>query len=145
MTPEDYVIAWCAYVIGVLMLMWGWWQITHWFPWRIARTFLRALVAVFLLFPYTVEEGYTELAPGFLVWLLALMFEGEDQAIRSGLPLLIVSLGVCILACLADLLWQRRQQAKLEDVEAKQVFNELVQASRDADSSLAGKDNKTLV
>jgi hypothetical protein len=106
MTASDYVWAWSVYGVSVVGLLIVWWRLLNLLalPWAV-KSLLRAVAFALLLFPFTVAEGYTEMAPGWLVWLLALLFEGTDQALRSGPTLLGVTLTVCALWLLVD--WLR--------------------------------------
>lgn len=120
MTAGDYIWAWAIYGIGVVGLLIVWWRLLDLLalPW-VARSLLRAIAFSLLLFPFTIDTGYSEMAPGWLVWLLALLFEGTDQAMRSGPTLLGVTAVICALWLLVDWLRIGRAPPRPDNVAAR--------------------------
>lgn len=116
---SNYQLAWLLYGVGVLGLLLVWWRLTDWNIPRPLKTLVRVLPVPLLLFPFTVEAGYSEMAPGWMVWLLAFLFDGTDPASRSGPTLFGVTLVVCAVWLVLDwlLLGRRALPARSKPAE----------------------------
>lgn len=133
MSPEDYKLAWIAYLSGSAIILFGWWFVTKGISSRYLRNGLRIFAAVFLLTPHATQSGAMLMSPAFFVAVLDPLFTEDGDFFRAGMPLLS-TLGVClVLYLLLDLLFlrRRRKQRTQDALEADRA--ELLAQSQQLD------------
>lgn len=102
LTTGSYIAAWLIYIAAAVGLVITTPNVLR-LPLSVRATqIFRVLLAGLLLTPMTPEPGAQTLAPAVVVGAFELMAGGGEQAVRSGLPLLVV-LGV--LAALLSFLF----------------------------------------
>lgn len=110
MDPNDYVMAWVAYLTAALVL--------SVLAWRLFRRFLPPLLAwllecwllALLLTPWYVLEDQKILAPAFIVFALDTITVEPLAGIRALTPLVLALLGATLLAVVlsvAERVWRR--------------------------------------
>ena len=104
---ENSWIGWGYYLLAVAGLFAVWWRITMPLPWSSLRVGLRAAVLALMVCPFSVGDGYTEMAPAVLMVAMETVFEGFESFFRAGPTLLIVVAVVTVLALLLDQLRRR--------------------------------------
>lgn len=132
MTSEAYITAWLFYLLGASGLLVVVWYLTRTLKSVALREPLRLIAGVFLLFPFPIDEGYSEWAPAFLMLAFEGVFEGGQAALRTGIPLLSTTIAVLVLAGLAEWWLRKRQQQVSEAREATAEFDALVEDSQAA-------------
>lgn len=81
---ENARVAWAYYLLGVVGLYAFWWRITHPIGWSLVRRILRAVMLVAMVCPFSVGEGYLDMAPAVLMVLLETVFDGPTGFQRVG-------------------------------------------------------------
>ncbi len=104
MTPENYHLAWIYYLLSVVGIMLVWFRMTRGIKLQPVRGGLRVLAAALLLFPFSVGEGYFQLAPGILMVILETAFEGTEAFNRVGDSMTQV-VSAALIASLLYSLW----------------------------------------
>ena len=134
MTLESYLLSWGIYLLcsaGLLAMLWS---VTAKMRRRSLRIFLRATASVLLLMPYSIGEGYSELAPAIIMLAMESLFEASPQ--RVGLPVVFVWLAVL----LASLGWGAWRSARIKAEQAEQHLHaerdELLEQSRRIEPTL---------
>lgn len=126
---ESSFIAWCYYLAASLGLFAFWWRLTRGISNSKLQRSLRALVAVMLVCPFSIAEGYSDMAPAFLMMAMETVFEGPEAFLRVGPTLL----GVMFFALVAALVWDwylgRRALQKGEEDQLNRDRDELLAQS----------------
>ena len=106
---EDSVLqAWAWYCAGVGCLMIVGWRLLRPVRAPLLRWQLLVMLLVLLLCPYSVGEGYTQMAPALLMLMMELVFESGDTWQRV-LPTLLGSTVFAMLVVgLLQYWWTRR-------------------------------------
>jgi hypothetical protein len=120
MGSDEYVTAWVFYVVGGIGLFGSWWWLTLRLKDSTLRSFLRITMFILIFFPYSVGEGYGELAPGVLMLLLEVLFEGSESFSRVGTPLLRV-LSISFLTWLVYEYVRRKRKGTVATVVAPEA------------------------
>lgn len=129
MSPEDYKLAWIAYLSGSAIILLGWWFVTKGINNRYVRNSLRIFAAVFLLTPHATQSGEMLMSPAFFVAVLDPLFTEDGDFFRAGTPLL-ATLGVCLVAyILLDLLYLRRRRKQQAEASLEADRAELLAQS----------------
>lgn len=130
MTSEAYITAWLFYLLGATGLLVVVWYLTRSLKRAALREPLRLIAAVCLLFPFQIDDGYSEWAPAFLMLAFEGVFEGGQAALRTGVPLLSTAIAVLVLAGIAEWWLRKRQQQADAEREATAEFDALVEDSQ---------------
>ncbi|BFM15265.1 hypothetical protein R50073_14480 [Maricurvus nonylphenolicus] len=130
MTSEAYITAWLLYLCGATGLLVVVWYLTRSLKSAALREPLRLIAAVCLLFPFPIDDGYSEWAPAFLMLAFEGVFEGGQAALRTGIPLLSTTIAVLIMAGMAEWWLRKRQQQASAEREATAEFDALVEDSQ---------------
>lgn len=134
MTQETYLLSWGIYLVCAGMLLAIFWYMTAAISNSLLRAIFRITAAVLLLMPYSIGDGYTELAPAIIMLAMETVFESSPE--RVGIPFAIVW-GVTI--CAGSLLVVLRA-AKAKKVAAERHLhedrNELLEESRRIEPTL---------
>jgi hypothetical protein len=77
-------VAWGYYLLGVLGLCAFWWRITRSIRWSAVRRVLRTVMLVAMLCPFSIGEGYPDMAPAVLMVLMETVFGGAEGFSRVG-------------------------------------------------------------
>ncbi len=75
---QEYLIGWGIYLFSVVGLLFVYWRMTRFIPWRYLRDCTRLLGAVFLLLPTVIEESSNYWAPAWIKALLNIIFSEID-------------------------------------------------------------------
>ena len=116
---ESSLIAWSYYLLGAVGLFAFWWKITSGISMTRLQRPLRAAVAVLLLCPFSIGEGYGDMAPAFLMLAMESVFEGGEAFMRVG-PTLI---GLTLLAVVLSLVWDEYLRRRLEKQASEEELN----------------------
>ncbi len=115
MMLEDPTVAWGCYLLGAVGLFAVWWRMTRGIGWSTLRRVLRSVMFVLLLCPFSIGDGYHDLAPAVLMVAMETVFEGVEQFQRVG-PFLLWALLLAAVAALvfdaASRFWRYRHPAK---------------------------------
>ncbi len=103
---ENSWIGWGYYLLAAAGLFAVWWRMTMPLPWARLRLGLRAAVLALMVCPFSVGEGYVEMAPAVLMVAMETVFEGVDSFYRAGPTLVTAVVVVTVLALLLDQLFR---------------------------------------
>lgn len=112
---ESAGVAWTYYLIGVAGLFAFWWRITRPIRWSLVRRVLRAVMLVAMLCPFSVGEGYLDMAPAVLMVLMETLFEGLEGFNRVGPTFLGFLAFAAVMAVVWDVLcrvWHYARRGK---------------------------------
>ncbi len=98
---DSSFVAWCYYLLGATGLFVFWWRLTRDITMAKLQRSLRAAAAALLVCPFSIGDGYADMAPAILMVAMETVFEGTDSFFRGGPTLL----GSAALAIVAALLW----------------------------------------
>lgn len=98
---ENARVAWAYYLLGVAGLYAFWWRITRPIGWTLVRRILRAVMLVALVCPFSVGEGYLDMAPAVLMVMLETVFDGLTGFQRVGPTFL----GFLVFGAVMALVW----------------------------------------
>lgn len=115
MMLESSSAAWGYYLLGAAGLYAVWWRFTLWINWSLVRRVLRAVMLVILVCPFSVGEGYLDMAPAVLMALMEMVFEGEGAFYRAGSALLIwmgIAATLAVLFDVASRFWKKQPAEK---------------------------------
>lgn len=134
MTLESYLLSWGIYLScasGLLAIVW---YMTAKMRRRLVRAALRMTASVLLLMPYSIGEGYSELAPAIIMFAMESLFEASPQ--RVGIPFLMAWCAVLVVS----LGWGAWRKAQLNAQQAEQHLHaereELLEQSRRIEPTL---------
>ena len=126
---ESSFVAWSYYLLGAAGLYAFGWKITSGITFTRLQRPLRAAMAVLLLCPFSIGEGFGDMAPAFLMLAMESVFEGGEAFMRVG-PTLI---GLMLLAMVMSLVWdeylRRRHLAQAEQAELDRHHDDLLAES----------------
>ncbi|MGH1373907.1 MAG: hypothetical protein ACRBBW_17845 [Cellvibrionaceae bacterium] len=142
---ESSFLAWCYYLIGVLGLFAFWWRLTRGITILKLQRSLRAGMMAMLICPFSIADGYSDMAPAFLMMAMETVFEGPEAFLRVG-PTLLVVLALSIVAALIwDSFLGRRAKQRAQEAELNQVHDELLAQSQPDDDSAEGSSESSVV
>lgn len=75
---EEYIIGWGVYLFSAIVLLFVFWRMTRFIPWRCFRDCVRLSAAVFLLLPTVIDSGSYYWAPAWIKALLNIIFANLD-------------------------------------------------------------------
>jgi hypothetical protein len=126
---DSSFVAWCYYLLGAAGLFAFWWRITRDISMTKLQRSLRAAVAALLVCPFSIGDGYADMAPAILMVAMETVFEGVESFFRGG-PTLLASAALAIVgALLWDEYLRRRSQQDLEQAALDRDRNELLAES----------------
>lgn len=133
---ESSLVAWCYYLVGALGLFAFWWRLTRAISLSKLQRSLRAVMAVMLICPFSIADGYSDMAPAFLMMAMETVFEGPEAFLRVGPTLLSVMLFAGLAALAWDIYLARRANQKDEEAKLNHDRDELLaESSADQSSS----------
>lgn len=112
---ESAGVAWGYYLLGVAGLFAFWWRITRPIRWSLVRRVLRTVMLVAMLCPFSVGEGYLDMAPAVLMVLMETVFGGLEGFNRVGPTFVGFLAFAVVIAVVWDILcrlWQYSRRAK---------------------------------
>ncbi len=134
MTQESYLLSWGIYLSCAGVLLAIFWYVTAKMGGRILRIGMRVTASVLLLMPYSIGEGYSELAPAIIMLAMESLFEASPQ--RVGVPFAIVW-GIVLILSLGWGVWRA---ARTKSLQAEQQLHaerdELLEQSRRIEPTL---------
>ncbi len=130
MIEDNLTLAWIYYLLGAAGLMLVGWRITRW----ISRPFLRhqclVMMLVLLVCPFSVGEGYPQMAPALLMLAMETVFEGGEAFFRVGPTLIGTTLTVMLVFGLVEWSVRRGRKKQAGQEQLHEDHDELVTASR---------------
>lgn len=113
---ESAGVAWGYYLLGVTGLYAFWWRITRPIGWSVVRRVLRAVMLVAMLCPFSVAEGYMDMAPAVLMVLMETVFDGAEGFNRVGPTFLGFLAFAAVVAVVWDIvcrIWHHTRRPKV--------------------------------
>ena len=105
LTPTDYLMAWCVYLLSAGILLLAVWRMTR-SVWAWLRDLLRIAVAVTMLLPAGIDEAGGHLAPAaFIVVFELLSVPDGGLGPLIGVRLLLVLIFAVVGVGVLRLLW----------------------------------------
>lgn len=113
MDSWSYIVAWLIYLASAVGLVLVFWRMTQYMRLRRTRRTLRALVAVLMFTPISIEDNGLWLAPAYLVggydWILG----NYERATEAGLYLSAAYLLMIVVILLESLMRRLFKMASL--------------------------------
>ncbi len=94
---QEYLIGWGVYLFSVVGLLFVYWRMTRFIPWRYLRDCIRLFGAVFLLLPSMIEEASNFWAPAWIKALLNIIFSELDVVWPIARLFLVALLGTYLI------------------------------------------------
>ncbi len=113
MTESEYFYAWVAY-LAAAVVFWGlFWYLTRKIAWAPLRNFLRMVLGVVLLVPWTTDKTHDVLSPAWIVSAGDALIHGPTEFWRAGLALVLALLvgTVGLILFYAIAYWRARGRA----------------------------------
>ncbi len=113
---QSSLVAWCYYLLGAAGLMACFWWLTTGVTSTRLRRCLRVAVAIMLVCPFSVGEGYADMAPAILMVAMETVFEGSEAFLRVGPTLFgLTLLGVLLTLAVDQYLRVQKVKKALEE------------------------------
>tara|TARA_B100000446_G_scaffold52578_4_gene48705 strand:+ start:4366 stop:4755 length:390 start_codon:yes stop_codon:yes gene_type:complete len=113
---QSSLVAWCYYLLGAAGLMACFWWLTKGLQSSRLRRSLRVAVAIMLVCPFSVGDGYADMAPAILMMAMETVFEGSEAFLRVGPALFgLTLLGVLLTLALDQYLRLQRVKKVAEE------------------------------
>ena len=120
MTQQEYLIAWCFYLVGASCFYYIAWRATERSPFFELRQLLRLSLAVFLLVPWTTSTEYAFLSPAWIVSVSDFLLYGDKAFWRAGLVLVLALILTLLISTIWSLVsWRRSRRLKKNETNER--------------------------
>ncbi len=123
---QSSLVAWGYYLLGAAGLMACFWWLTTGLTSTRLRRCLRVATAIILVCPFSVDDGYADMAPAILMVAMETVFEGADAFMRVGPTLFGLTLMGVLLTLALDHYLRLKQVKKEAEEELHRHRDELL-------------------
>lgn len=129
---DSTLVAWSYYLIAAAGLWAFCWYATRGVRWPALKRVLRVVAAILLFCPFSIGDGYNDMAPAILMVLMETVFEGSEAFMRVG-PTLVGALAIGIVISLVwDFIVQRYKKRKAQAAELDKHRDDLLSEGQEA-------------